>query len=188
MNAEPTVTAGLFAALRLARGRADGVILLPDDRKTLWRSFWAIPICVPLVVARLVQPWLDTGVPADAVHQIAREIVVFVVGWLAFVEITHHMALAPGKPGRWGRFIALWNWCNVVEGVLVVAGCIPGMLHADPIVDQTAQIVTLGWAFWLEWYAARLTLGIGAAGAMGIVALDQLIGIVLATVAMSLGS
>ncbi|MEA2787642.1 MAG: hypothetical protein QOG73_48, partial [Acetobacteraceae bacterium] len=50
MNAVSTVTSGLHAALRLARGRADGVALVPGDRDTIVRSFWSIALCVPSVI------------------------------------------------------------------------------------------------------------------------------------------
>ena len=74
--------------------------------------------------------WAVAGVPADAAHAAGREVIVFVVGWLVFVEVTHRLAPLIGRAERWGRFIAVWNWCNVVEGVLVIVGGIPGTLGA----------------------------------------------------------
>ena len=50
MSSVSTVTLGLNAALRLARGRADGVVLVPGDRETIVRSFWAIALCLPSVI------------------------------------------------------------------------------------------------------------------------------------------
>ena len=184
MNSVSTVTLGLSAALRLARGRADGVVLLPDDRTTITRSFWSIALCLPSVICRLLMSWADTGIPANAAHLAAREVIVFVLGWLVFVEVTHRLAPMIGRAERWGRFIAVWNWCNVVEGVLVIVGGIPGMLGAPAIVDQAFELTTIGWALWLEWYATRLALGVGPMAAVGLVLLDQSIGIILASVAM----
>ena len=188
MSSVSTVTLGLNAALRLARGRADGVVLLPDDRKTVVRSFWSIALCLPSVVCRLLMSWLDTGVPADAAHVLGREIIVFVVGWLVFVEITHRLAPMLGRAGRWGRFIAVWNWCNVVEGLLVILGGLPGLLGAPAIVDQASELITIGWALWLEWYATRLAFGVGPRAAVGLVLLDQSVGILLASLAVMLSS
>ena len=188
MSSVSTVTLGLNAALRLARGRADGVVLLPDDRKTVVRSFWSIALCLPSVVCRLLMSWLDTGVPADAAHVLGREIIVFVVGWLVFVEITHRLAPMIGRAERWGRFIAVWNWCNVVEGLLVILGGVPGLLGAPAIVDQASELITIGWALWLEWYATRLAFGVGPRAAVGLVLLDQSVGILLASLAVMLSS
>ncbi|MEA2741001.1 MAG: hypothetical protein QOH05_4308, partial [Acetobacteraceae bacterium] len=64
MNSVASVTLGLHAALRLARGRADGVVLVPGDRSTVVRSFWAIALCLPSVICRLLMSWAGSGIPA----------------------------------------------------------------------------------------------------------------------------
>ncbi len=188
MSAVSTVTCGLNAALRLARGRSDGVVLVPGDRQTIIRSFWAIAFSLPTVVVRLLMSWAVTGVPADALHSAGREVIVFLLGWLVFVEITHRLAPIIGRSERWGRFIAVWNWCNVVEGVLIIVGGVPGMLGAPPIVDEACELVMIGWALWLEWYATRLAFGVGKPTAAWLVLLDQSIGIFLASLAITLTS
>ena len=76
--------------------------------------------------------------------------------------------------------------CNVIEGLLVVIGGIPGTLGAPAIVAQACELVTIGWALWLEWYATRLTLGLRPMAAVSLVLLDQSIGILLASLAVSL--
>jgi hypothetical protein len=187
MNSLASVTAGLSGAVRLALGKADGVVLVPGDRTTAARSFWAIAFCLPSVVCRLFMAWSDDGIPAHAGHAVGRELIVFVLGWLVFVEMTHFLAPLLGRADRWGRFIAVWNWCNVVEGVLVIIGGLPGLLGAPDIVSEASELITIGWALWLEWYATRLTLQVGAGTAGGLVLLDQVIGIVLASAAVSIG-
>jgi len=184
MSAVSTVTSGLHAALRLALGRADGVALVAGDRTTVVRSFWSILLCVPSVIVRLLMSWTDTGIPTDAAHRLGREVIVYILGWLVFVELTHRVAPRIGRAAQWGRFIAVWNWCNVVEGVLVIAGGIPGTFGAPAIVDQACQLIAIGWALWLEWYATRLTLGVAPLTAVWFVMLDQSIGIMLASVAV----
>jgi hypothetical protein len=188
MSSVSAVTSGLYAALRLARGRSDGVVLVPGDRKTIIRSFWAIALCLLPVVLRLLMSWAVTGPPKDAIYLVAREVVVFVLGWLVFVEVTHRLAPMIGRAERWGRFIAVWNWCNVVEGVLVLIGGIPGTFGAPAMVDQACTLIMIGWALWLEWYATRLALAVGPLTAVWLVLLDQSIGIFLAAVAIALTS
>jgi hypothetical protein len=188
MSSVSAVASGLYAALRLASGRSDGVVLLADDRATLVRSFWSIALCLPAVFCRLLMSWAVTGPPADWVHQAGREVIVFVLGWLVFVEVTHRVAPMIGRAERWGRFIAVWNWCNVVEGLIVVAGGVPGTLGAPAIVDQACELITIGWALWVEWYATRLAFGVGSMTAVWLVLLDQSIGIMLASLAMAMTS
>jgi hypothetical protein len=188
MSSVSTVTSGLNAALRLAWGRPDGVVLVPGDRETIVRSFWSIALCVPSVIGRLLLSWATSGVPADAWHAVGREVIVFVLGWLVFVEVTHRLAPVIGKAERWGRFIAVWNWCNVIEGMLVFVGGIPGVLGAPSVVDEAFELITIGWALWLEWYATRLAFGVGVMTAAWLVLLDQSIGIFLASLALALTS
>lgn len=186
MNAVSTVTSGLCAAMRLAGGRADGVVLVPGDRETIIRSFWSIALCLPGLICRLLISWQGSDIPADVAHLIGREVVVFALGWLIFVEVTHRLAPIIGQAERWGRFIAVWNWCNVVEGLLVVVGAVPGALGAPAIVDQGCELITIGWALWLEWYATRLAFGVTPLAAVSLVLLDQSIGILLASLAISI--
>jgi hypothetical protein len=188
MSSVSTVASGLSAALRLAGGRPDGVVLIPADRVSIVRSFWAIALCLPAVVCRLLMSWAVSGVPDDALHSVGREVVVFGLGWLIFVEVTHRLAPLIGRAERWGRFIAVWNWCNVVEGILVVVGAIPGTLGAPAIIGQACELITIGWALWMEWYATRLTFGVGRVTATWLVLLDQSIGIFLASLALAITS
>lgn len=180
------VSSGLTAALRLARGRADGATLVADDAGATASSFWAILFCVPSVIARVLIAWIGEAPPTDAGHQIALELITFVLGWLVFVELTHLFARVTGVMPRWRRFIIVWNWCNVIEGVLVILGIVPGLLGAPLLVDETCQVITIGWALWLEWYAARVALGITGPAAVGLVIMDQAIGIILGTIALML--
>ena len=186
MNALSPVTSGLNAALRLARGRADGVVLVSGDTATTANSFWAIAFCLPSVICRLIMTWVITGVPEGAAYLVGRELITFVLGWLIFVEVSHRLAAPLGRMERWGRFIAIWNWCNVIEGVLVVIGGVPGVLGVPDWIDQSCELITIGWALWLEWYATRLALGVGGGTAAGLVLLDQVIGIILGSIAVSL--
>jgi hypothetical protein len=160
------------------------VVLVPGDRETVVRSFWSVALCLPTVICRLAMSWVATGVPSDAAHLLGREVIVFVVGWLVFVEVTHRLAPLIGRADRWGRFIALWNWCNVVEGVLIIVGGIPGVLGAPAIIDEAFELIAIGWALWLEWYATRLAFGVTPVTAVLLVLLDQSIGIMLASLAL----
>ena len=94
----------------------------------------------------------------------------------------HRLVGAMGLARRWPRCIALWNWCNVIEYMLLVMFSIPGLLGAPALLDESAQLVAVGWALWLEWFAFRLALGIGTLPAVGLVAVDVSIGVILARV------
>ena len=146
---------GLAGAARLARGRADGAVLVPGDRRTAARSFWAIAFCLPSVLCRLLMAWAGTGFPTDPGHQIGRELITFVLGWLLSSRRRHAIAPLLGR-ARHGRVSlrcgtgAMWwraccrRWWHC-----------PTLLGAPPVIGQAARLITIGWALWLEWYATR---------------------------------
>jgi hypothetical protein len=184
MSLATAVTSGLQGALLLARGRADGVRYVEDDMAGAARSFWAMAICLPAFVCLRLLAWLADGAPPHVAHVFALDLLTYGVGWLGFAVLLHRLVASMGLTDRWPRCIALWNWCNVVQYLLLVVFSIPGLLGAPGLLDEALQLFALGWALWLEWFAFRLTLGIGVFPAAGLVALDVAIGVLLA--AMSL--
>ena len=184
MSLGTSVVSGLQGALLLARGRSDGVRYVEDDIAGAARSFWAAAICLPAFVCLRLLAWTSEGMPAHPAHVFALDLVTFGVGWCAFAVLSHRLVGAMGLGARWPRFIALWNWCNVVQYMLLVVFSIPGLLGAPAPLDQVSQLFGLGWALWLEWFAFRLTLGIGIIPAAGLVGVDVSLGVLLAAVSL----
>ena len=182
-----SVASGIQGALLLARGRADGIDRVESDHAAALRSFWAIPLCVPAVMCLKLLDWVANGIPARAPIVLGRYLLLFVVGWLLFAWVSHHLTGVLNKQSAWPRFIAVWSYCSVIENTMVAMGGLPGALGAPAIVDQFAQVVTFGWALWLEWFAIRLSLQVGPLTAMVVLAVDMGIGVTMAVLA-ALGS
>ena len=186
MSLGTSVASGLQAALLLARGRSDGLRYVADDMEGAARSFWAAAICLPAFVCLRLLAWTGGGMPSHPARVFALDLLTFGVGWCGFAVLSYRLVGAMGLGERWPRFITLWNWCNVVQYLLLVVFSIPGLLGAPPLLDQAAQLVGLGWALWLEWFGFRLTLAIGGLAAAGLVALDVAIGVMLAALSTAL--
>ena len=101
------------------------------------RSFWAMAMCLPAIVCLQLMTWVQSGLPSNAGHAIGLDIMGYVVGWLGFALLSFHLAPMFGCGPRWPRFIAAWNWCNVIENLLLVVGGIPGLLGAPPMVERS---------------------------------------------------
>lgn len=167
---------GLQGALLLARGRPEGAALMEPGAGGATRSFWAIAACVPII--------LMLRVAGDAAGGTAAALGAALVGWLGFAVLSHGVVRAMGAGERWFGFIAAWNWCSVVQHSLLALGSVPGLAGlAGPLPVVTALLAT-GWAIWLEWFATRVTLGVGGPAAAMLVLLDFAIGVV----AFNLGS
>lgn len=182
-----TVLSGVQAALLLARGRPDGIGGVAARPRAVVESFWAIALCLPAFLCLRLVDWLQDGFPVHPAHDVTRELIFYLLGWLLFVELSRPLAAAFGKDERWPLFIAVWNWCNLVQYLLLVVAAIPALLGAPAIVSQTVSLVAIGWALWLEWFAARVTLDVNGLAAMTIVVLDLGVGIILALVTQALG-
>jgi hypothetical protein len=186
MSLATSVANGMHGALLLARGRIDGLRYIEADMAGAARSFWAMAICLPAFVCLRLLAWTQQGVPVNAAHNFALDLISYVLGWCAFAVISHRLTTAIGLGDRWPRAIALWNWCNVVQYLLLVVFAIPGLLGAPALLDEASQLVGLGWALWLEWFAFRLALGVTRFTAAGLVMLDVAIGVTLAGVSLSM--
>ena len=68
-----------------------------------------------------------------------------------------------------------------MQYVLLLVAVVPGLLGAPGWLQQAAGLVAVGWAVWLEWYAARLTLDVGPLPAAALTGLDLLLGAMLAS-------
>ena len=179
MSVAQSVGSGLQAALLLARGRPEGLRFVSADMAGAARSFWAAAVCLPAFICLRLLAWTESGLPPHLAHAFGLDVLFYVIGWAGYAVLSHPVVAALGRARRWPRYIATWNWCNVVQYFLLVAAGLPGLLGAPDWLDQTCQLIALGWALWLEWFAARLALEIPPLPAAGLVALDVVLGLIL---------
>ena len=92
MSAAPSVS-GLHAVILLAQGRTEGVAQLRSEPSDVARSFIAMAVAVPPIVALRFLNWENgTGVPADAARILTLDLLVYAVSWLAFAIISFRLA------------------------------------------------------------------------------------------------
>ncbi len=180
------VAAGIQAALLLARGRPDGLALLDHageaGRRAASASFWAMALAMPGFVALHVMDWVIGGEPSGVGRAFAQDAMGFVIGWLAFAVLSHRLAVVSGRAALWPVFITAWNWCNVVQYLLLVAATLPSLLGLPAFVGQICWLVAIFWALWLEYFTIRLALALPRPAALAMVALDFGLGIAIAVV------
>lgn len=170
---------GLRAALLLAVGRADGLALLtsvPGEALAATRhSFWAMALALPgFVMLRAVD------MPHGAfIHGLAQDLLGYVIGWVGFVLIAHYMAGLGGKAALWPRFVAAWNYCNVVQYMMLMAASLPALLGWPEWLAQTCWLVAMGWAIWLEYFTTRTAMQLSVGRAIGWVLIDFGLGVVV---------
>jgi hypothetical protein len=173
----------LTGALRLAAGRPDGVERFGSDMRAAARSFCAAAVALPIYTATVVLSWQQDRWPVAVGHAAALEALIYLVSWAGYAVISHALLSRLGLQHRWPRFIAVWNWVNVVQYILLLVAAVPGAAHAPPLFSETCLLVAQGWALWLEWYAIRLSLEVSGLQAALVMAPDVLLGLVIASFA-----
>jgi hypothetical protein len=176
------VGTGLQAAWMLARGQAGGIALLAEtdnEMRAAARSFWAAALCLPAFVCLHVLDWVQSGMPRHPANGFAMDLLGYVIGWAGFALASRSLAATMGRERNWPRFIAAWNWCNVVQYVMLVVAALPSLLGLPDPVAQVFWLVAMGWALWLEWFSTKVALDISGFQAAGLVMLDVMLGLFL---------
>ncbi len=186
-HAGPAIRHAIRGALLLARGRAEGLALIAvrpeEERRWAVSSFWAMALCLPAFLCLHLMDWATLGLPAAPVAALAGDLMASLVAWLGFAVFSHELVHAARRDGHWLRFLAVWNWCNFVQYLLLLVASVPAVLGLPDALVQTAWLVGWGWALWLEWYATRLALDIPGMSAACLVGLDFAIGVFAAGLA-----
>ena len=174
---------GLRGALRLAGGNADGLSLLPTQPEAVWRSCAAALICWPAYMALRLMTYAESATEVGLGMLVLTETCAFVAAWFGFALASAPIAEALGAGALWPRFLAAWNWTNVVQYLFVLAGEVPGWLGLPRPVAVFAAVVAMVAAIGVEWQAARLALGVRGGQAAMVVAADIALSLLVRAVA-----
>ena len=146
--------------------------------------------------ARAEFPWANVkrmgelgllGVPwPEELGGAGLDLLSYIIGWIGFALLSRPIAEAMGAAPHWPRFIVLWNWCNVVQYLLLVLASVPGLLGAPALVQEAVSLIAIGWALWLEWFAIKLALEVSTLAALGLLGLDLSIGLALTALGQGL--
>lgn len=173
----PGSAAGLAAALLFARGRTEGLALLPNDLATARASFRAALFCLPFfLLARLIA-WALRGVPeAGFAYALVVDLIGYVLAWTAFALVSLFLARQADRAGQWPQFIAVWNWVNLVQYALLLVLAFAA-LTLPAFMANVLGLVVLGYAVWLGWFVVRVALNVGGGTAALFVVADLMLGL-----------
>jgi hypothetical protein len=179
----PRIGAALQGAFLLARGRPEGLQLIAappgEEMAAAARSFMAAWLCMPAFLCLHLLDWATGTLPRFPSQTLSMDLFGYAIGWAGFALLSHRLAGAIGRAHMWPRFIATWNWCNVVQYLMLVAAAVPALVGAPWFLVQTAWMIAMGWALWLEWYSSRLALDVSGGVAAGLVLLDFGVGLLV---------
>ncbi len=173
-------SAGLTGAWRLARLDRGGMRYFDATLDGFWRSFQAAIVAAPPYLLLLLLGTDDHPLSSDPVRATLVEAIGYVINWTAFPLAAWYLARVFHCTHRYLGFIVAYNWSTVLQvlafvpvALLSVADIVP-----DDIVVILAFLVT-GIMVYYRYFITRTALGVEALPALGFVALDFAIGLVL---------
>lgn len=174
------VAEGLYGATRLARGDPNGIQFFGDTPEAFWKSFWAAIVAVPMHALLLAIGLMDAHVTSGWLRVILIETVAYLVLWTAFPLVMHYVAELIDREERYIRFICAANWSFVLQTAfslfmqaVLATNILPGF------VSGLLSVATLAALLLYSWFIARVGLELSRLGAVGIVALDVMISLVI---------
>jgi len=170
----------LNAAVLLAFGRQAGMRLFEtadrEEASVAARSFFAAAISLPAFVCLHLLDWIAAGPPAHAAREFTLDLAGYGLYWAGYAVLSHAIVAAIGRADLWPRYITAWNWCNVVQYLLVTAAALPILIGLPGWIAQAAGLIAMGWAFWLEWFITRTALETGPISAAALTCIDVFAG------------
>lgn len=174
----PSVANGIAAAILFARGKAAGMALIAPGLEGARHSFLAAAICLPVLLLLRLFGWAMQGAPPNGVVvSLAGELVGYSLGWVAFALVSRVLAQQANRSGDWPRFIAAWNWSNLVQYALLLVLLVPSLLGLPGWVGNAMGLAAVGYAIWLEWFVTRIALNVPGPTAAMFVILDLVLGL-----------
>jgi hypothetical protein len=156
----------------LTFGRSEGARFFTNDLGATRRSFITALFAFPIFLLFHYMDWLAGTGPLEGGHALILDLLSYPISWAGYALIALPLLRLLGLEALWPRFIAAWNWSNLAQYILLMLTSLPLLAHAPSIVAETAALVGYGWALWLEWWTARLVLGISPSGAALLVLVD----------------
>lgn len=188
---------GVYAAWRLLRCDRGAVSLLDDTLEGVVKSYWCAALILPFYGLFLL---LEAGVPVEHLGSLSNlaakaglmnaligEAVFYVLAWwVVWPLIMDRVAPWLGRDENYFRYIVAFNWSHSVRiGLLVVymAMRYGGMIPGDMLVIVQLSLLLLLCAY--HWFLLRNVLETDGGTAVGLVAAEYAMMVILNNVAIS---
>jgi hypothetical protein len=182
-----TIAAGLETRLalagtvRFARGDRRALDCFDRSLDGFWRSFRAAVICYPLFLILLTMRvdsalWQASG----AARIVTVETIAYVISWAAFPLIMLNVTRWLGRADRFFDFMVPYNWSQLPQSALFV---LIGLEGASGLLGgSAAQLIEIAGGIGVlvyEWYIAWVALATSRTGAVFVVMVDLVLGMLI---------
>jgi hypothetical protein len=135
------------------------------------RSFRVIVLAAPLYAFYILINYARVEVAADDLEILLVEALRYVIDWLFYPVVFYEIARHRGWLDRYPRYIALLNWINLPQIILIVIGTALASVVPGPVATVLVLALQLFLFYWFM-AATRLALGVGWAVAGVLLAIN----------------
>ncbi len=171
---------GLAGAWRLARLDPAAIRDFDASIEGFWKSFQAAIIAAPLFALLVVLRSGEHPLSPEPLRALFIEGIGYVIGWTAFPLAAWYLASALGKSPRYTTYIVAYNWANVLQiaAFVPVAALAASELAPDTFIVLAALLLT-GLVIYYQFFIVRTALEIEPLPALGFVAIDLVLGLLI---------
>lgn len=180
---------GIAGAWRLAKLDPNAIRDFDDSIEGFWQSFQAAIIAAPFFALIILLHPDEQPMSSDPLRALFIEAIAYVIHWTAFPLVSWYLANALGKGQRYITYIVASNWANVLRiAALVPVAMLPGSALAPDALVILATLVVTGLIVYYHFFITRTALDIEPLPALGFVALDLILGLLIHAAETSLHS
>lgn len=171
---------GIYGAWRMARLDPGAMSYFERTPEAFWKSFFAAVIVAPGFAILIIDQMSQIEFEAGVARIIVVELIAYLLAWIVFPALVHQICEAIGKREAYIGYIVAFNWSKVIQMAVflpVIAVIATGVLPEDSgsLLRWVVSILILSY----EWFVTRTALGVTAMGAVGFVALDLVIDLIV---------
>ncbi len=178
---------GIYGAWRLARLDAGAMSYFERTREGFWKSFFAAVIVAPGFAIIIGYELALVEIEAGALRIFAVLFLAYLLRWVAFPVLVHQICEAIGKRDAFIGYIVAFNWAEVIQMALalpaialIASGVLPG--EGGGLLRLVVTLLIL----FYEWFVTRTALAVTAMGAVGFVALDFVVDLIIQFLALGM--
>lgn len=171
---------GVYGAWRLAMLDRGGMVYLDRSAVGFWNSFFAAALVVPAYVILVAIDLSERGASIGALGLLIVHVSAYTLGWTVYPVITRAICQAIGRDSAYVGFIVAFNWSQVVQMIVYLPVIV---LSATGLIPEatSAWLHVLVYAVILayQWFVTRTALDISPLAAVGFVALDLVLSVLI---------
>lgn len=174
------IVTSLYGSWRLAHFDRTGMAYFDKTVDGFWRSFFAAILIAPFFAVMLGLRFSAEGALADPVHYGMLEAMSYLISWFAFPVVMLALSESLDCRERFIGYMVAYNWSVVLQNaVLVPLGILSALRVFSPDIGALIWLTAIGLIAAYLWFIARAGLGVPALTAIGIVAIDILLSLVI---------